>query len=90
MIAPPGIETHRIGVACCGLVGSFGYERERHAGSMRLGERGILPAVREAPEDTRVLADGSSRGSQVAHATGRRPVHLAEVLRRGTDGGEPL
>ncbi len=89
VLASAGIETDRVEVACCGLAGSFGYEREKYGISMRIGERGILPAVREAPEDTLVLADGFSCRSQIAHATGRRALHLAEVLRMGTDGGEP-
>jgi hypothetical protein len=48
---------------------------------MRIGERVLLPAVRESPPDALVVADGFSCREQIAHATGRRALHLAEVLR---------
>lgn len=66
---------------CCGLAGSFGFEREKYAVSMDIGERVLLPAVRDAPEDTLILADGFSCREQVMHATGRQPLHIAQVLR---------
>jgi len=90
VLAAAGIEPQRVEVACCGMAGSFGYEREKYGISMRIGERGILPAVREASEHTLLLADGFSCRSQIAHATGRRPLHLAEALRLAVDGGRPL
>ena len=48
--------------------------------SMAIGERVLLPAVRNAPPDTLIVSDGFSCREQIAQATGRRPVHLAEVL----------
>ena len=87
MLAPAGIEIDRVEIACCGRAGNYGYGRETYAVSMRIGERGILSAV---CEDSLVLADGFSCRPQMAHATGRRALHLAEVLRKGMDGGEPL
>lgn len=76
---------------CCGLAGSFGYERgERYRVAQACGERAILPRVREAPKDTLVLADGFSCREQIAGNTHRRPVHLAQAmqlaLRYGPDG----
>jgi Fe-S oxidoreductase len=66
---------------CCGMAGSFGYERgERYRVSQACGERVILPAVRDAGPDTLIIADGFSCREQIAQATGRRPVHLAQVL----------
>jgi hypothetical protein len=47
---------------------------------MQIGERVLLPAVRELSPDTLVVADGFSCRGQIAHATGRRALHLAEVL----------
>ena len=90
VLAPAGVETDRVEVACCDRAGNFGYGREKYAVSVRIGERGILSAVHEAHEDSLVLADGFSCRSQMAHATGRRALHLGEVLRKGMDGGEPL
>jgi hypothetical protein len=63
------------------MAGSFGYEAgERYDVSMAAGERVLLPAVRAAADDTLVLADGFSCRGQIASGTGRRALHLAEVL----------
>ena len=68
---------------CCGMAGSFGYEKgERYRVSVAVGERKLLPAVREAAEDTLVLADGFSCKEQIEQQTGRGALHLAEALRR--------
>jgi FAD/FMN-containing dehydrogenase/Fe-S oxidoreductase len=67
---------------CCGMAGSFGYERgQRYQVSMACGERVILPAVRAADPDTLIIADGFSCREQISQATGRPPVHLAQALR---------
>jgi FAD/FMN-containing dehydrogenase/Fe-S oxidoreductase len=66
---------------CCGMAGSFGFERGEHYElSMKIGERALLPAVRSAPEDALVVASGFSCREQISQATGRKPLHLAEVL----------
>jgi FAD/FMN-containing dehydrogenase/Fe-S oxidoreductase len=66
---------------CCGMAGSFGFERGEHYElSMKIGERALLPAVRSAPEDALVVASGFSCREQITQGTGRRPLHLAEVL----------
>jgi FAD/FMN-containing dehydrogenase/Fe-S oxidoreductase len=67
---------------CCGMAGSFGYEADKYDVSMRVGEAESLPAVRNTPADALVIADGFSCRSQIRAATGRRPLHLAEVLAR--------
>ena len=56
---------------------------------MAMGERALLPGVRAADPDTLVLADGFSCATQVRGATGRRTLHLAEVLRLGLRGRGP-
>ena len=67
---------------CCGLAGSFGFEAGRkYAVSMAVGEQALLPAVRKEPRDTIVVADGFSCRTQIEHGTGRRAMHLAEVIR---------
>ncbi|MCZ6749137.1 MAG: FAD-binding protein, partial [SAR324 cluster bacterium] len=78
--AVPGLETREIPSGCCGMAGSFGYEKEKYALSMAIGEQRLLPAVREAPEDTLIVADGVSCRQQIRHATGREPKHLVEVV----------
>ena len=89
-----GLELERVEEACCGMAGSFGYEAEKHDVSVRIGERAILPAVRAADPSTLILADGYSCRSQIADGTGRRALHLAEVLRmagqrNGAARGDP-
>jgi Fe-S oxidoreductase len=66
---------------CCGMAGSFGFEANHYDISMRVGELVLLPAVRKAPADALIVADGFSCREQIAQGTGRRAVHLAEALR---------
>ncbi len=65
---------------CCGMAGSFGFRAEHFDVSQAIGERVLLPAVRDADEHTLIISDGFSCREQVAQATGRRPRHLAQVL----------
>lgn len=75
-----GIETHAPDSGCCGLAGSFGFEKgEKYKISMKVGERRILPAVREMKEDY-LITDGFSCREQIRHGTGRLPRHTAEIL----------
>ena len=65
---------------CCGMAGSFGFEKEKYDVSMACAERVLLPALRAADERTLVIANGFSCREQVEQATGERPLHLAQVL----------
>ncbi|MCZ0935382.1 MAG: FAD-binding protein [Gemmatimonadetes bacterium] len=76
----PGLEPQVIKSGCCGMAGSFGYEAEHYELSMKMAELDLLPAVRAAPEDALVVADGTSCRSQIAHGSGREAVHAAVVL----------
>ena len=71
---------------CCGMAGSFGYEKDKYAVSIACGERSLLPAVRKAKVSTIVMADGFSCKEQIAQETNRNGLHLAEVLKIGLDG----
>ena len=64
---------------CCGMAGSFGYEREHYQISQQIGERVLFPAVRAAPAAT-IIAPGTSCRQQIREATGRRAFHPAEYL----------
>jgi Fe-S oxidoreductase len=64
---------------CCGMAGSFGYEKEHYDISVAIGRRRLFPAV-EKNADAIVIASGTSCRQQVEHATGRRPLHPAEAL----------
>ena len=66
---------------CCGMAGAFGFEAGKFPVSQAIGERVLLPAVRTALPDTLIVADGFSCREQIAQATGRRAMHLAEVLK---------
>ncbi len=65
---------------CCGLAGNFGFERDHYDISIAAAERVLLPAVRAAPEDTLIVADGFSCRTQIQQQTGRQVLHLAQVL----------
>jgi FAD/FMN-containing dehydrogenase/Fe-S oxidoreductase len=81
LLAELALDLDVLDSGCCGLAGSFGYEPgERYDLSMKVGERVLFPAVRSAPDDVILVADGFSCRQQVAHGTGRRALHLAEVL----------
>ena len=66
---------------CCGMAGSFGYEKEHYDISIAIGRRRLFPAVENNPNAV-VVAPGISCRQQVEHATGRRPLHPAEALVR--------
>jgi FAD/FMN-containing dehydrogenase/Fe-S oxidoreductase len=73
---------------CCGMAGSFGFEKEHYDLSMRCGERALLPAVRAAASETLIIADGFSCQEQIAQATRRQPLHLAQVIQLALNEGE--
>ena len=78
----PGVEVQIVPSGCCGMAGSFGYEREHYDLSQQIGELVLLPAVREASPETVVVAPGTSCRHQIHDGTGRSAVHPAVVLRR--------
>jgi FAD/FMN-containing dehydrogenase/Fe-S oxidoreductase len=76
-----GIDAERLDSGCCGLAGNFGFEAGHYDVSMACAEQALLPAVRDADDDTLVLADGFSCRTQVEQGVpGRRALHLAEAL----------
>ncbi len=76
-----GLEYQLLDSGCCGMAGSFGFEADKYAVSVKAGERVLLPAVRAADRDTLIITNGFSCQEQVEQLTGRKSVHLAEVLR---------
>ncbi|HXR64333.1 MAG TPA: FAD-linked oxidase C-terminal domain-containing protein, partial [Ktedonobacteraceae bacterium] len=73
---------------CCGMAGSFGFEKEHYDLSMQCGERALLPAVRAAASETLIVADGFSCQEQITQATRRQPLHLAQVIQLALNEGE--
>src|SRR5581483_2178590 len=71
----PGAEVIDLDAGCCGMAGSFGYEKEHYEVSRRVGEQRLFPAVRQAGEDTIIVAPGFSCRLQIQHFTGRTALH---------------
>jgi Fe-S oxidoreductase/FAD/FMN-containing dehydrogenase len=77
----PGAEVVELDAGCCGMAGSFGYEREHYELSMKIGGNRLFPAIEREPADTIVAASGASCRQQIVHGTGKRAVHPIELLR---------
>lgn len=78
--AVPGFDASLINSGCCGMAGSFGYEREHYDFSMKVGETRLFPALRESTKETVIVADGVSCRAQIEQGTGRTARHLVEVI----------
>jgi FAD/FMN-containing dehydrogenase/Fe-S oxidoreductase len=76
-----GVEVNSLDSGCCGMAGGFGFEESNYAVSQALGERVLLPAVREAGQETLIVSNGFSCREQIRQGTGRSALHLSEVLR---------
>ena len=81
----PGTEVTVVDSSCCGMAGLFGYEKGHYEVSMKMGERRLFPAVREANESV-VIAPGTSCREQISGGTGRRAQHPAEYLAARLNG----
>jgi FAD/FMN-containing dehydrogenase/Fe-S oxidoreductase len=75
-----GADLQSVDSGCCGMAGPFGFEKDKFAVSQAVGERVLLPAVRNAPADALIISDGFSCREQILQATGRRALHLAEAM----------
>jgi FAD/FMN-containing dehydrogenase/Fe-S oxidoreductase len=91
-----GVDADVLDSGCCGLAGNFGFEAGHYEVSMQCAEDGLLPAVRSASEETLLVADGFSCRTQVEQSgelkgqdSGRRPVHLAQVLATALHSSPP-
>ncbi|MEJ7768365.1 MAG: FAD-binding oxidoreductase, partial [Chitinophagaceae bacterium] len=77
---PENYKVEVIPSGCCGMAGSFGYEKEHYDLSMQIGELVLFPAVRQQAEDTIIAAPGTSCRHQIKDGTGRKALHTIEVL----------
>jgi FAD/FMN-containing dehydrogenase/Fe-S oxidoreductase len=77
-----GADPKNLDAGCCGMAGPFGFAKDKYAVSQAIGERMLLPAVRAAEPDTLVVSDGFSCREQILQATGRKAMHLAEILQQ--------
>jgi Fe-S oxidoreductase len=72
---------------CCGMAGPFGFDAAKYDVSQAIGERVLLPAVRQSPAGTMIVSDGFSCREQIEQATGRKALHLADVLAGALNAG---
>jgi Fe-S oxidoreductase len=77
---PANYEVHLIPSGCCGMAGSFGYEKEHYEVSMQIGELVLFPTVRKQPQEVIIAAPGTSCRHQIKDGTGRKALHPAEIL----------
>lgn len=77
---PINYKVEEIKSGCCGMAGSFGYEKEHYEVSMKVGELVLFPAVREASPEMIISAPGTSCRHQIKDGTGRTALHPVEVL----------
>ena len=81
LLAKLGLDATILNSGCCGMAGSFGFERgDRYQVSMQCGERVVLPAVRNTPPNTLLIANGFSCREQIAQATNRQAFHIAQIM----------
>lgn len=66
---------------CCGMAGSFGYEKEHYDISMKIGELKLFPAIRKASEDCVISSNGTSCRHQILDGTGRAALHPVSILK---------
>ena len=78
----PGLKVSEIDSGCCGMAGSFGYEVGHYDLSAAMAERVLAPRIREASQDTTIVANGTSCRHQIADLTGRTALHVVQVLAR--------
>ena len=76
------LEVEQIETSCCGMAGAFGYSKETIDFSIKMAEKDLLPKIRQAEEETILIADGTSCRSQIIDGTEREAVHVARLLDR--------
>ena len=80
LLSQMGLDYKMLDSGCCGMAGAFGFEKEHYNVSIKAGERVLLPAVRNADDETLIIADGFSCREQIAQDTNRTGLHMAQVL----------
>jgi Fe-S oxidoreductase len=84
-----GVDLQSLDSGCCGMAGSFGFEKNNYEVSLAVGERVLLPAVRQAGPETLIVSDGFSCREQIFQTTTRKSIHLAELLQLAAAASEP-
>ena len=76
----PNLQITTVSGSCCGMAGSFGYQKETYDLSIKMGEMSILPAAREAEDNTLIIADGTSCRHQIVDGAQKKAQHVVRVL----------
>ncbi len=84
----PRLDVQTVESSCCGMAGSFGYDAETIDVSFKMGELSLLPAVRKAPADALIVADGTSCRHQIHDGAERDALHVARVLALSLAAGQ--
>jgi FAD/FMN-containing dehydrogenase/Fe-S oxidoreductase len=77
---PENYKVRTIPSGCCGMAGSFGFEKEHFDVSMQIGELVLFPTIRKQAEETLIAAPGTSCRHQIKDGTGKRALHTVEIL----------
>jgi Fe-S oxidoreductase len=77
---PENFQVHGIPSGCCGMAGSFGFEKEHYQLSMDVGELVLFPAIRKTNDKSIIAAAGTSCRHQIHDGTGRKALHPVEIL----------
>ena len=83
----PELSVETVESSCCGMAGSFGYDAATIDVSLKMGELSLLPAVRKAPADALIVADGTSCRHQIRDGADRAALHVARVLAMSVAAG---
>ena len=83
MLKSAGYEVTEVDSGCCGMAGSFGFEKEHYDLSIKIGNRRLAPAVKAAGADVEIAAPGISCRQQIDHLAGRKAKHPAELMWEG-------
>ena len=75
-----GLDFELLDSGCCGMAGAFGFEKDHYDVSIKAGERVLLPRVRQADDQTLIIANGFSCREQIEQTTERQGLHLAQVM----------
>jgi FAD/FMN-containing dehydrogenase/Fe-S oxidoreductase len=82
----PELKVETFDSTCCGMAGAFGYEAEHHDMSLKIGELGVLPKMRSAPDGTMLAACGTSCRHQIADGAQREARHIVRILDEASSG----
>ena len=76
----PNCQPIEVGTGCCGMAGSFGFEKEHYDISMKVGGINLFDQINSMPSENKIVASGISCRQQIEHSTNRKPQHLVEFL----------